>query len=315
VTSTSRLANGSRRLWLLAWPLWSFVLLALLAAVRLMPGGYLRAMLAAPILLIVPGSLTLGAVFGQRHRPRGMAFVAYAVLLSAIWSIFASLALYAHGTLITATSTYWCLFLISAALAIVAEARLLLGHPGRGRRVAGIPVIPDPDLSEAEVNDANAPALAKRAWYYPILAVVGGVSLLAGGLYAYDHLPHPAPTGYTWIAWTGVPIRGDIAVSPTGTSLTFQIVHHEPKTTVFQLSAAWMGSPSRPLAKPVTLRIGPDQTFRGTLFVPQLPNGCTYRVQVALTALEQIDPLTRTPQTWSIDADVRDPSKSLRSCR
>ena len=141
------------------------------------------------------------------------------------------------------------------------------------------------------------------------------MSLLAGGLYAYDHLPHPAPAGYTWMAWTGPPIKGDIAIGSAGTKLGFQIVHHQSDTTTFKLSAAWLGSTSRPLAKPLTFSIGPNQTFRGALFVPPLPDGCTYRIVVALTAARQIDPLTKKPQTWSINADVHDPSKSSKTCK
>ncbi len=284
---------------------------ASLAAVRLLSGDT-RAIVAAPILLIVPGSLTLGAVFSQRRRPQGTAFVCYAALLSAVWSVFASLALYVRNLLITAESTYWCLLIISAVLAIVAEARLLLG--GRGRRAAHKPEFLDSDLPDAEHDDAEASA-AKGAGYYSIVAVAAGISLLAGGLYVHDHLPHPAPTGYTWMAWTGPPIRGDIAIGSVGKELRFEIVHRQLDTTTFRLTAAWLGTPSRPLAKPVTLSIGPNKTFRGALLVPPLPDGCTYRIVVALTAARQIDPLTKKPQTWSINADVHDPSKSTKTCK
>ena len=54
---------------------------------RLLPEGYARAAVAAPILLIVPGSLMLGAVFNQRRRPQGVVFVSYAALLSAVWQL------------------------------------------------------------------------------------------------------------------------------------------------------------------------------------------------------------------------------------
>jgi hypothetical protein len=301
--------------WMSAWPIWALLVFASLAAVRLLPGGYIRAALAAPILLTVPGSVTLGALFGQRQRPRGTAFVCYAALLSAAWSIFASLALYVCGVLITAASTYFCLLIFSAALAIAAQARLLLGRQGTGRRVASKPDVIDPDLSHAEVSDSQTPAAARSGGYYAILAIVAGVSLLGGGLYAYDHLPHPAPVGYTWITWTGPKIESDVTVGSAGTRLSFQIVHHQSDTTTFRLSAAWLGSSSRPLAKPVTLSIGPDQTFRGTLFVPPLPDGCTYRIVVALTATRQIDPLTNQQQSWSINADIHDPNKSLKTCK
>ena len=61
--------------------------------------------------------------------------------------------------------------------------------------------------------------------------------------------------------------------------------------------------------------IGPDRTFHGTLSVPPLPDGCTYRIVVALTAAQQINPLTKKQQVWSINADVRDPGKSTEACR
>ncbi len=300
------------QLWLSAWPLWALAVFASLAIARWLPNGYGRAAVAAPILLVVPGSITLGAVFHPRRRPRGVTFACFAVLLSAVWSAFASLILYVRHVSITADSTYVCLLIVCAMLAIAAQARLMLASPGRGRRVARQPGRVDP--FEAEANEAESPA-ASGTGFYAIAAIVAGVSLLAGGLYAYDHHSHPAPVGYTWIAWTAAfPANGDVAVTSPGAKLDFQIVHHEPETAAFRLSAAWQGTPSQPLAKPVTVSVGPDKTFNGALFVPPLPNGCTYRIVVTLTAARQIDPLTHKPQTWSLNADVHDPSKSPKSC-
>jgi hypothetical protein len=315
VTGNHGVLRRFQLVWLSAWPLCALAVFASLAAVRLLPGGYFRAALAAPILLIIPGSLTLGAVFSQRHRPRGTAFVCYAALLSAAWAIFASLALYACGVLITAASTYWCLLIIAAVLAIATEARLLLGWPGTGRRIARKPETIDPDLSQDEADEAETPAASRTGGHHSIVAIVVGVSLLGGGLYTYDHLPHPAPIGYTQIAWTGPQVNGEIAVSRVGGKLGFQIVHHQSDTTTYRLSAAWMGTPSSPLAKSLTFSVGPDQTFRGALFIPPLPDGCTYRIVVALTATRQIDPLTKKLQTWSINADIHDPTKSLKMCK
>jgi hypothetical protein len=300
-------------MWLSAWPAWALLAFTSLAVVRLLPEGYTRAAVATPILFMVPGSLTLGAAFGQLSRPRGVAFVGYAALLGAVWSAFASLLLYVRGVLISADSTYWCLLIVSAALAVVAEVRLLLGRPGKGRRARRLEIL-DQDGPDAEANDAEKPMTA-RGGGYAAAAVVAGASLLAGGLYAYDHLPHPAPAGYTWVDWTDSPTTGDIAIGSTGAELPFQIVHHQSDTTIFKLSAAWLGSRSTPLAKPVVLSIGPNRTVRGALFVPPLPNGCTYRIDLALTAASQIDPLTKKPQTWSINADVHDPNKSLKTCK
>lgn len=301
-----------RSVWQSAWPMWALVIFGTSMATRLVHESLLRAALSAPILLLVPGSLTLGVLFGKRGRPQGVTFVCLALLLGAIWSVFASLILYGRGLSITADSTYWCLLVISAMLAMGAETRLVLERPGKGRRVATKPVLlPDP----GESDEAETTATAKGAGYYVTLAVVAGVSLVGGALYAYDHLPHPAPAGYTYMAWTGPQIKGDIAVGSAGTNLHFQISHRQSDSTAFRLSATWLGSPSRPLAKPVSFSIGPNQTFHGTLFIPPLPDGCTYRVVVALTAPRQIDPLTKEPQTWSINVDVRDPNKSSKTCK
>jgi hypothetical protein len=302
-------------LWLSTWPLCTLLVFAGLPVVRLLAVGYVRTALTMPILFLVPGSLTLGAIFSQRRRPRGLIFACYSVLLGVVWSGLASLALYADGILIRASSTYWCLLTVSGALAIVAEARLLLDRPGKGRRVARKPETPDPDQSDDEIQDATMPAAARGAGFYSAIAVVVGVSLLGGGLYAHDHLPHPAPVGYTWMAWTNPPANGEVAIAAAGTELGFQIVHHQPETASFRLIAEWLGNSSRPMAEPLTVSVGSNKTFRGSLFVPPLPNGCTYRIAVSLTALGKVDPLTGKPQTWTINTDVHDPAKSSRSCK
>jgi hypothetical protein len=172
-------------------------------------------------------------------------------------------------------------------------------------------------MSDTEVNEAKTPAVAaKGTASYAIVALVAGLGLLAGGVYAYDHLPGPTPTGYTWMAWTGLPRDGQVGPGASAKELRFQIFHHQSDTTTFRLTAVWQGSTaSQSLAKPLTLSIGPNQTFQGTLSVPPLPpDGCTYRIVVALTATRQMDPLTKKPQTWSIDADVQAPGKRTRTC-
>jgi hypothetical protein len=310
VTPIYNLLRKAKHLWMTLWPLWTLLAFSGLAAVRSLPVGYVRAALAVPILLLAPGSLTFGAAFSQHARPRGLPYLCYAGLLGAIWSVFASLVLYALGYLITADTTYFALLIASTALAIAAGARLLLSRPGRGRRVAPKPEISATDLSAAEIHDAKSPTRAAQgAAFSAVGAVIAGVGLLSGGLYAYDRLPHPAPVGYTWMAWAGPPVEGAIAVGSSGTNIHFQITHHQAVGAKFRLSAAWLGSPSKPLAKPLTLNIGPDKTFGDTLFIPPLPNGCTYRIVITLTAL------TKRPQSWTINADVHDPGKSTKTCR
>lgn len=304
-----------KSVWLASWPWWLLVVFASIAIARWLPDGYARAAVAAPILLMAPGSLTLGAVFSPGSRPRGAAFICSAMLLSAIWTIFASLALYALGMRITVGSTYVCLLAVSAALASVAQVRIMFGRPGRGRRAAPRPETMDPDLSEAEALTANTRKAARGSAYYGLAAVVAGALLLAGGTYAYERLPHPTPAGYTWMAWTGPHISGPVALGSAGTDLHFQIVHHQPGTATFRLTAVWLGSPPRTLASPLTVRVGPDKTFQGTLFVPPLPDGCTYRIVVALTTAPATDPLVKQAQSWSINADVYERGKSSKACK
>jgi hypothetical protein len=306
-------ARLTRSAWRSAWPCWLLLLFASLAIARLLPAGYVRAVVAAPVLLIVPGSVTLGAVFFRRQRPSGTAFVCWAALLSVAWSVFATLALYVIHVKITAVSTYVCLLIVTAALAIVAQARLML--ESRGTRV---PEAADPDLSEAEAaedNQATRLVAVRGSRYYAIAAVLAGMALLGGGVYAQDHLPHPAPVGYTWLAWAGPRVQGVLPVGPLGTKLTFQIVHHETGTARFELTAAWLGSRPRTMAGPLSVTVGPNRTYHGTLLVPPLPDGCTYRIVLTLASSRGAGPPASSPRTWSINADVYQPGKSQKKCR
>jgi hypothetical protein len=307
------------RIWQSAWPCCALLLFAGLAAVRLVPAGYLRAAVAVPVLLLVPGSLTLGAIFGVHRRPRGTAFICLAALLGVAWAAFAPLVLYVSGVLITAASTYLCLLAVSAVLAALAQARILIEPPGARRRARNQigpadPADPaDPDHpGTAQPGTARTPAANSR--YQAIAAVIGGLALLAGGVYAIDHLPRPAPAGYTWIAWTWPNVTGTVYISPAGMVLPFEIVHQQPGTAAFELEAEWLGTPPRRMAGPLALTVGPDRTFHGTLFIPPLRTGCTYRVVVKLTAVQPAGTPARDRRTWSINTDVRNPGGSLATC-
>ena len=140
-------------IWRFAWPCWTLILFMILPAVRMLPDLYARAIVVAPVLLMIPGSLTLGAIFGARHRPQGAFFICCVALLGVAWSVFASLNLYVLGVLITAKSTYWCLLVVSFTLASIAEARILLERPGSGRRATR--------RSESAYRDLMMPRLTR----------------------------------------------------------------------------------------------------------------------------------------------------------
>ncbi len=288
------------------WPCCLLVLFGALAATRLIPAGYIRAAVAVPVVLLVPGSLTLGAICGVHRRPNATVFICLAAVLGVAWAAFAPLILYVSGRLITAGSTYLCLLAVCAVLAVLAQVRILIERRGAGSQAL------DPDLPDAQANTAETPAPGAR--YYAIAAIVGGLGLLAGGAYAIDHLPHPAPAGYTWIAWSGPKVSGVMNISPAGIKLPFQIVHQQPDTAAFQLEAQWLGTPSRLLAGPLAVTIGPDQTYHGDLYIPPLGSGCTYRIVLTLTATQPAASASQDPQTWSINADVRDPARSSATC-
>ena len=273
----------------MAWPGWLLGLFACLAVVRMLPAGGVRAVVAAPILLSVPGALTLGALLARR-RLAGVWFSCLAAVLSMIWAAFASLALYVLHVSITAASTYWCLLLISAVLAAVAQFRLIGGQPD----------------APADIREVT---LWSRAGY-PLVAVAAGVALLAGGTYGYLHVHHPAPVGYTWIAWSGAQVKGVTSVGGAGITMPFEIEHQQADTAAFRLTAAWTGADRQhSLARPVTVKIGPNQTMRGALAIPPPPGGCTYRIVVTMTELGQAH-----PQSWSINADVRHQGKRQNAC-
>jgi len=298
--------------WRWAWPCCALLLFAALAAVRWIPAGYIRAAVAVPVVLLVPGSLTLGAIYGVRRRPQGAVFVCLAALLGVAWAAFGPLILYVSGVLITADTTYLCLLAVCAVLAVLAQARILIKRPAESGQVP-LPSGPaDADLPDAQTNTPEMSAPGSR--YAAIAAIIGGLGLLAGGAYAIDHLPHPAPAGYTWIAWTGPKVTGAVSISPAGTTLPFQIIHQQPDTAAFRLEAQWVGTRSRLMAGPLAVTIGPDRTFSGHLYVPPLRNGCTYRIVLTLTATQPAANPADDPQTWSINADVRDPAKSTKTC-
>jgi hypothetical protein len=310
VTATHGYVGRLRSLWLSAWPAWVVALFAALAATRGLPAGYPRAVLALPILLLVPGTLTVCAVFGRKDRPQGTVFMGYAVMLSLVWLGLASLALYVLHILITADSTYSALLVVCTVLASVAQARLL-----RERRV-GSPVTGGPGLPDERPRTAgNAGPAGKTSTYMVAAAAVAGVALLCGGVYFSDHLPHPAPAGYTELAWTQA--RDDqstIAVGPAGAKLSFKVTSHELSPAHFRLSSEWMGVPGRPLSKPVSFTLEPNRTLTGTLYVPPPPDQCTYRIVVTLAALGEKDTLTGDQPTWSINANIRRPGTSGSAC-
>lgn len=310
MTATHGYVSRLRPLWLSAWPVWAVVVFAALAVTRGLPAGYGRAVLALPILLLVPGALTVCALFGHKGRPRGTVFMGYATMLSVVWLGFASLALYILNILITARSTYWTLLVVCAILASVAEARLL-----RERR-ADSSVIANPDFPDERLRThGNRRPADNTAPYIAAAAAVAGVALLCGGVYFYDHLlPHPAPAGYTHLAWTQISDQSAIPVGPAGTKLSFKVMSQQPTPTHFRLSAEWMGVLRRPLAKPVTFTLEPYKTLTGILFVPPPSNQCSYRIVLTLVALGEKDPLTGHQPTWSINANVHRPGKSVSGC-
>src|SRR5271154_4091128 len=188
------------------WPCWLLGLFACLAVTRMLPAGEGRAVAAAPILLSVPGALTLGALLAGRNLA-GVWFGSLAALLSMIWAAFASLALYVLHVPITPESTYWGLLLICALLAAVAQVRLIRGRQGQ----------------PADVRDVRPRVQAG----YSLAAVAAGAALLAGGTYGYLHVPHPVPVGYTWIAWSGAQVKGIIPVGGSGITMPFEIEHQQ----------------------------------------------------------------------------------------
>jgi hypothetical protein len=298
-------------LWLSVWPVWALGLFSTLAAIHALPGGYVRAVAAVPTVLLVPGSLTVGAVFGDSSRPQGTLFFGYAALLSVLWSGFASLGLYAAHIPITAASMYFVMLGLCALLAVIAQVRLLMERPAVGRWAAGRPEPLDRDTRS--LGDASG-RTAGIMRFAPIAAVVTGVSLLVGSVYFYDHLSSPSDPGYTQLAWASTRENSSIAVGPEGTRLYFEIVHRQARQARFRLNAVWQGSSARIMAKPLTFSIGPDKTFQGDLFVPAPPGRCTYRLVITLTELNQVDSLTKHQPTWAINADVHKSGKSRSVC-
>ena len=276
--------------WPDAWPCYLLAAFAALALTALVPGGPARAVLAVPVLLGVPGALTLGAAQARRSVD-ATAFGALAVMLSALWLAFATLILTVGKVRISGASVYVCLLLVCCALTAAAQRQL------RRRPPAEPAVLPADVLS---VPDETRAAPKRGAWY-AVGGVLAGTALLAGGALAYASAPHPAPAGYTWLAWSGAKANGVIAVGAQGITLPFEITHREPGPTEYRLAATWTGDgQAHALAAPRTLRVSGDKTVRATLSIPQPPGACAYRIVLTLTELGPAH-----PRSWSINAGVR----------
>lgn len=282
--------------WSAVWPGYLLAAFAALALVLLLPGGPGRAVLATPILLGVPGALTLGAVQPRRFVDAA-AFGGLAAALGVIWLIFAALILGAMRVRISAVSVYACLLVACVILAAAAQWRLL--RQGSAQPAADV-------LSAID----EPGGLPRRGPWYAAVALLAGAALLAGGALAYVRGPHPVPTGYTWLAWAGVRATGIIPVGPAGLTLPLQIRHEQPGTGEFRLSAGWASDADgkqHALAAPRTVKIGADKTMAARLTIPRPPGGCAYRVVVTLTELD-----TAHPQSWSVNVDVQ--AKGRHGC-
>jgi Protein of unknown function (DUF1616) len=280
--------------WPDAWPCYLLAVFAALALTAATPGGPARAVLAVPVLLGVPGALTLGAAQARRSVD-ATAFGALAVMLSALWLTFATLILTTLKVRISGVSVYVCLLLVCCVLTAAAQWQL------RRRAAREHAVLPAREPADMLSVPNEIGASPKRGAWYAIGGVLAGAALLGGGALAYASAPHQAPAGYTWLAWSGAHANGVIAVGANGIRLPFAITHQEPGTTEYRLTASWTGGgKAHALAAPRTLRVGGDKTVWATLSIPQPPGACAYRIVVTLTELG-----TAHPQSWSINAGVR----------
>jgi hypothetical protein len=323
---TGRLTRTARRAgqrphsgygWRTAWPCYLLAAFAALALDGALPAGPARALLAVPLLLAVPGALTIGALLSPGRTAAGRVFepatfCCLAAVLSVVWLAVAALLLNAVRVRITAHSEYVCLLAVCALLAAAAQSRLrsvnIRANIRADYRAGDWAGDQGSDAAAADVlsTPAEGTVRSARAGWYTLAAVTAGVLLLAGAGYGYAHAPRPAAVGYTWLAWTGAKTGGVIAVGPSGRVLPFQISHQQQGTAEFRLTAVWIGAGRRhPLAGPVTVRIGPDEAFHGTLSIPRPPGGCAYRVQVTLTELAGTELASTRPLTLSINVDVR----------
>jgi hypothetical protein len=281
--------------WSGAWPCYLLAVFAALPLTAAIPGGPARAVLAVPVLLGVPGALTLGAAQARRSVDAAT-FGALAAMLSALWLAFATLILTAFKVRISGASVYACLLLACCGLAAAAQWQLRR----RAAREHAM-LLPAGEPGDVLCVPDEIGASPKRGAWYAIGGVLAGVALLGGGVLAYASMPHPAPAGYTWLAWSGPKPSGVIAVGAGGITLPFKIAHEQPGAAEYRLTASWTGGGmAHPLAAPRTLRVGGGKAVIATLSIPRPPGACAYRVVVTLTELGPAH-----PRSWSINAGVR----------
>lgn len=280
--------------WPDAWPWCLLAAFAALALTALVPGGPARAIVAVPVLLGVPGALTLGAAQARRTVDP-TAFGALSVVLSALWLAFAALILTVFAVRVSGVSVYVCLLLVCCALAATAQRRL------RSRVAGADAVLPAREPADVLSVPDEAGASPRRGAWYAVGGVLAGVALLGGGALAYTSAPHPAPAGYTWLAWSAHRADTVVEVGADGTNLPFEVTRQQPGTAEYRLTATWTGGGrANSLAAPRTLRIVGMRTVTASLSLPRPAGACAYRVVVTLTELG-----TPHPQSWSINTSVR----------
>ena len=289
--------NQGRRLrysWSDAWPWYLLAAFAALALTAVVPGGPARAILAVPVLLGVPGALTLGAVQARRGVD-AVAFGGLALMLGALWLAFAALILTTLQVQINGVSVYACLLVVCCGLAAGARRQLR-------RRAAGEDAAPAwGERADVLCVPDETGASPKRGAWYAAGSVLAGAALLGGGALAYTSAQHPAPAGYTWLAWSDNRADSVITVGADGITLPFEVTRQEPGPAAYRVTASWTGDgQAHALAAPQTLRVGGDKTVTAALSIPQPPGACAYRVVVTLTELG-----TAHPQSRSINVSVR----------
>ena len=152
---------------------------------------------------------------------------------------------------------------------------------------------------------------AKATALHTMGAIIAGAGLLGSGLVRIRSQLRTRLRSVTR-GWHGRARRSP-ALSPSaqlGRTCISRSCTTRRISAAFRLSAVWLSSPPEALAKSLTLSIGPNQTFHGTLFIPPLPDGCTYRIVVTLTPVQRAG----QPQSWTLNADVHDPHEPLKTC-
>lgn len=256
----------------------------LLTVIVELTGGALRAVLAAPLALIVPGSAMWQAIWPREEARDPVTAAALAVVLSLVFYIAGGLLLAALSAGYSATSIVLLTDVGVALLVAVALARTRGGVGADSRLI-----------------------MAQGTALYGVGAVLALLSAGALALIMNDALPKPQAAPFVELHMIGPAAKGGMPTlapnQPYVTDLTasFGGPQNAPARTYQLAVSVDRGTPT--ILQSITLRVGQTRRYKASATVP--PNGAVHQIVFSLA------PTSGTSQALTLAVHVQAQSSAV----